>query len=718
MLESRNEIEKFNGQNYDSWKYRIFNVVAEYNFEDCLKHEPEEVAELIIVEGDTAAVQAEKKKNLEIRRTNDKKCRSLLIRSISDSQLEYIKDVRQTAKVIWDTLKNIFERSCATNRIHWLTKIINLKFDESGGKIEEYFLEFDRCIRLYKASGAKIDEIDVVTFLLAALPGSFEAIKITIANLPEDKLTVNEVKTRIMDFMKGRSRTEENRSDENMAFSCKKNYFSKVTCYRCGKQGHIARDCRRSRGNGNGFVRHEKKNYQEAMTAENENAEVPSFSFMCENNKLGTMEKFYWYLDSGATEHMVNDRSLLKDLIRLEKPIEIGVAKGGESMTAEFKGMVTVFANVKNEKICINVENVLCIPELRCNLLSVRKLDEKGFDIIIQKGKVYVKAGKKIIATGESCGNLYLMNLFIESGQSSMYSCGIVRNDLFLWHRRMGHVGKTNLEALLKNNYVSVSEVQETDNRNIFCDSCVEGKLSRKPFSKNPVERSKNILELVHTDLCGPIQPKTYDGNTYFVSFTDDYSRFSVIFLLKNKSDVFHMFKIFEAEATNKFGTGIRKLKIDNSSENIPGVQKLRSDNGTEFKNMEFRNFCEGKGIVQEFTPVHTPECNGVAERLNRTLLEKCRSMLADCGQEKSFWGESLMAATYLKNRTPSRTIGMKLPIEMWSGNQAKLGHIRVFGSLVYFMDKKATRKKARFKIKTRAYDGLCYNRLPDLGFD
>ena len=166
-MEVKSEIEKFNGMNYDSWRYRVYNVIGEYNLEDCLDREPEEVTEYHILDADTAAIRTEKKQGLEKRKIEDKKCRSLLVKSIADSQLEYIKDVKQTPKSIWSTLKGIFERSSATNRMHWLSTIISMKFDESREHIEEFFLRFEKNVRLYKGSGAKPDEIDIVTFLLS-----------------------------------------------------------------------------------------------------------------------------------------------------------------------------------------------------------------------------------------------------------------------------------------------------------------------------------------------------------------------------------------------------------------------------------------------------------------------------------------------------------------------------------------------------------------------
>lgn len=140
----------------------------------------------------------------------------------------------------------------------------------------------------------------------------------------------------------------------------------------------------------------------------------------------------------------------------------------------------------------------------------------------------------------------------------------------------------------------------------------------------------------------------------------------SVIYLMKSKSDVMDRFKEFVAMAEAHFG-----LK----------VERLRSDNGGEYSSCALKDFCKQRGMILEPTTPYTPELNGVAERLNRKLCEKTRSLLTDAEMPKSLWGEAILTAVYLTNRSPTSAIEHKTPYELWYGEKPDLSKLKVFGS-------------------------------------
>lgn len=120
--------------------------------------------------------------------------------------------------------------------------------------------------------------------------------------------------------------------------------------------------------------------------------------------------------------------------------------------------------------------------------------------------------------------------------------------------------------------------------------------------------------------------------------------------------------------------------------ENQPGlkVKKLRTDNGLEFCNKEFDGFSSDQGIARHKTILYTPQQNGVVERMNRTILEKVRSMLNESGLPKAFWAEAVNTAVYLINRTPSAGIKNEIPEEFWSKTVPQFDHLRKFGCVCY----------------------------------
>lgn len=188
-------------------------------------------------------------------------------------------------------------------------------------------------------------------------------------------------------------------------------------------------------------------------------------------------------------------------------------------------------------------------------------------------------------------------------------------------------------------------------------------------------------MELINSDVCGPITPTAHDGGRYFVSFIDDYTHFGVIYIIKEKSEVLGCYKQYEATSTSRFGTQI---------------MSVRMDNGREYANKEFKHFCAERGIEEIFTVPYTPELNGVAERYNRTIMEKARSMIFDAGLEKRFWNEAVYAAVYVTNRSPTRALknSNATPAEMWFGKKPNLSNLKVFGCEAFVHVPNQTRKK------------------------
>jgi Reverse transcriptase (RNA-dependent DNA polymerase) len=196
----------------------------------------------------------------------------------------------------------------------------------------------------------------------------------------------------------------------------------------------------------------------------------------------------------------------------------------------------------------------------------------------------------------------------------------------------------------------------------------------------------------------------THGGGKYFVTSIDDKSHYTDTHVMAHKGEVFEKFKIYEAKVTNHTGKNIKYL---------------RSDNGTEYQSKEFKKFCQGKGIVQQFTTLYTPEQNRVSERMNRTIVERARYMLGEANMSLKYWGEAVMTATYLINRCPtSANEGTKTPFELWHGAKPNLGHIRTFGCTVYAHIPEEKRKKfdrKTIKCKLLGYQNKEY-RLVECG--
>ncbi|KAA0034961.1 gag/pol protein [Cucumis melo var. makuwa] len=162
---------------------------------------------------------------------------------------------------------------------------------------------------------------------------------------------------------------------------------------------------------------------------------------------------------------------------------------------------------------------------------------------------------------------------------------------------------------LVKNELLSQLE----DNSLPPCDSCLEGNMTKRSFTGKGL-RAKIPLELVHLDLCGPMNVKARGGYEYFISFIYDYSRYGHIYLIQNKSDYFEKFKKYKAEVENESGKTIKTF---------------RSDRGGEYMDLRFQDHFIEHGIQSQLSAPSTPQQNGVSEKRNRTLLDMVRSMLS-----------------------------------------------------------------------------------------
>ena len=161
-------------------------------------------------------------------------------------------------------------------------------------------------------------------------------------------------------------------------------------------------------------------------------------------------------------------------------------------------------------------------------------------------------------------------------------------------------------------------------------------------FSKDAGSKSKAILEVIYSDVCGPIQVDSIGGNKYFVTFIDDFSRKLWTYLIKKKSEVIEVFSKFKSMVERQSG---RKLKI------------LRTDRGGEYVSKDFDTLCEKEGIVHEVVPPYTSQQNGTAERKNRTIMNMVRSMLKGKHLPKELWGKAVSTATYILNRCPTKKL-------------------------------------------------------------
>jgi transposase InsO family protein len=211
-----------------------------------------------------------------------------------------------------------------------------------------------------------------------------------------------------------------------------------------------------------------------------------------------------------------------------------------------------------------------------------------------------------------------------------------------------------------------------------ICEAYQLGKQTRVVFPDNAY-RALSKLQLVHTDVCGPMHNESLNGSKYFLLFVDDYSRYCWVYFLKSKSDVFAEFVKFKAAVELQTGN---RLKI------------LRSNNEGEYTSRQFEAYLVKEGIKHQLTVPYTPQQNGVSERRNRILMEMARCLLYEKKMPLKFWAEAVNTTSYLLNRMTTKVLGDKTPYEIWYGFKPNVDHLKVFGNPCYVLQPEVKRTK------------------------
>ena len=291
----------------------------------------------------------------------------------------------------------------------------------------------------------------------------------------------------------------------------------------------------------------------------------------------------------------------------------------------------------------IKFQKVLYVPGVTKNLLSVGKIADQNYGVYFNSTHYFITEPLdlrnlgQIIASGtrDRHNGLYKFSsqvseaLVITSIESSQ-----------VWHDRLGHLHTKSIVRLSRQQLAKGIPTDLSYSTPFYCSSCQLGRQTRKSAPKIAHFRARRFLELVHSDLCSPISPASSSGTSYILTFTDDFSRYCWLYFLKRKSDTFRVFQQFCALLDNR-----HKRRIG----------KLRTDGGGEFCSLQFQAFCASMGIERQVTEPHSPHQNGVAERKNRTLLERARCLMVRGSLPNFLWSELVATANFLINRTPTR---------------------------------------------------------------
>lgn len=303
-------------------------------------------------------------------------------------------------------------------------------------------------------------------------------------------------------------------------------------------------------------------------------------------------------LDSGASQTMVHDMNLFSSYQPYQARVNVA---NGQSIQAI--GVGSVQGKHKGETVTLS--NCLHVPDIKSNLVSLGHLAKKGCSIKFgDNGHFDVLQDTDVALSGSLAGGVMELDLELGKSYAILAKAAHLTNGMIL-HSRLGHPGPAPFK-----------HVHPHSSHPISCDPCILSKHHRLPYKGN-FKTANEPLELLHSDLSGIISPPSLGSARYFLKITDSSTSFKFVYILRHKSNTLSCFMQFKAFVKNQ-----TSLKIKN----------LVNDNGGEYLSKDFTNFVSKHGIQMHLTAPYTPEQNPVAERGNRTTVEKARTLLKHAG--------------------------------------------------------------------------------------
>jgi len=433
----------------------------------------------------------------------------------------------------------------------------------------------------------------------------------------------------------------------------------------CHEKGHWAKDC-------------PKKGTTVANSANEIRGKEIGAWMATAGQELG---KGLWILDSGAMHHMSSEWELFTNFAQHKATISIANGKAIEA-TGIGEIVITV-QDSKGARTPIRLRGVLYVPALGPNnLVSVRCIHQACGTVVfggLTRDRVGIHMDGKEMGVAELRRNSYILLASAKerdtqdeertspNASANQADHSKTTATLIEWHQHLGHLGFDDIKQLAKSEIpLEISGSMS----NPTCEFCQLAKHTRTPNSNQATHRATSPIELIHSDLAGPMVTPSLGGAKYFLQFIDDYSRHTTIYTIRNKSDVIGCFRKYKALVENQQS---KKIK------------RFRSDGGGEYTSNEFSQLLADSGIQREQTAPYTPEQNGVAERANRTIIGRAKAMLFAAGLKDELWGEAVHTAVYLKNRSPTSALpeGMT-PLQRFTGEVPNLTSLIPFGAKAF----------------------------------
>ena len=615
-----------------------------------------------------------------------------LIQCLDDRSLSLVmRDAKDNGRKALKILRNHYMGKSKPRVLALYTELTSLQkgHDEC---ITDYVLRAETAAASLKSAGETVSDSLLIAIVLKGLPAEYKTFSAIVSQRDEkdDKMKFQEFKVALRSYEETEKSCTTPSADEDNVMNCKLKSpvaNGSITCFSCGQPGQKSSECRskdKKKKKGNRWCSHckskthntdacRKKDSAKTVSDDKSDKRDASFAFRVTVDNFDSVRENSLLVDTGATAHILNDKSKLLKFDEDFKPENhyIELADGSRACgVVSAKGRAKIIRHdVEGVAHEVFLEGALYIPSYKQNIFSVQSAINKGSAINLTPNSAELNAPDGTKFALKKHGKLYYLNSAISSSGAHTAET---------WHRILGHC---NMNDVFKLEGV-VEGMKITSKGKPECGTCVQGKMSQYQ-NREPDRRATAPLQLVHSDLAGPITPVSREGHKYAMVFVDDFSGAFGVYFLKNKSDATRATEQFLAD-TAPYGS----------------VKRLRSDNGGEYISEEFKSLLLKNHIKHETSAPYSPHQNGTAERAWRSIFDMARCLLIDAELPKQFWTYAVMTSAHIRNRCYNPRIG-KTPYECLTGIKPNLSNMHVFGSVCYAYVQNTT------KLDPRAEKGI-----------
>lgn len=727
---STGKIPLLGEDNYEEWSEKIKARAKVKDLWDCIAHGPTPYVELVPSEpkgSKTSTTQTlwtqyeekladwEKNRNAhdKMNRKLNAKCYELITLHVSGKHMHLVRNAKtDSAHKLWKSIEQHYHASNPARALALRSQLTEIH-QRPGEGISEYFARVELIAeQLNSIEPGAVPDKQLITYVLVGLHPAYKTVA-TLLTYQETSLTGTLSALRQEEL---RLKMEKRARPHNANYSTagdrngrrnphqKTPAQAKVTgtrnkkkdptknCTKCGYNGHDQETC---------YTKPEnyKKNREAALakskkTDESKKVHVAHVFTSRKMAKTATSDEDLmvvyrakdpdaWLADTGCTDHMTGDRTHLTNYRPEQTPIKL--AMDGSGGVAQGIGDMPIIARVNGEEKHLLLHDVLYVPGLTHNLYSIRTTLNKyknGRATFTSEGVAVTNDDGETICTGVQHRGLqqYLMDF-----RTNMKSANsVTTNNYKIWHARLGHLGKTNIQKLIP--MVKDMDLTSTPDETELCGVCLQGKLPNDPFKEKKLQAA-HPGEIIVSDV-KILTTRSFNGNKVLAVFQDVATGYTVVYPLRSKSDTTRVWKKFVARAEAETGHRVRKLY---------------TDGGTEYINDAMKTYNENQRIHHEWTIPEASSQNGIAERRIRTTYDSVRCLLYQSGLNERFWDEAALCAVYLRNRSPTSRSKTKTPYEAWFKKAPSMKHLRIFGSDVWFR----TRVQGRKTLHPRARKGI-----------